>query len=496
MPICEPMTTKTLQPIDKIAFALIIILGSIVGLLLWGGNACGSNCLFHTGAKVSDFSWQNKAIGREDRSFILTFNRPMDRDSVEENLTITPPLPGKISWSGLRLAYTLDTPAPYGETYQVSLQQAQDRFAAVNQTNETIQPFVGEFRSRDRAFAYIGNQGEEQGRLVLFDWTKQEKRILTPDNLIVFDFEPYPQGDRLLFSAASKNSGSDALIQLQLYTVTTGLERSNTDRFEPQLQLVLDNQEYQNNKFDLSQDGKKIVVQRFNRHRPKGGGKANRTANVGLWAIVDEGQSELISSASGGNFLITPDSQTVAVAQGEGIALLPLQPDAEPIDFLPKFGQVLSFSLDGSAAAMINYNTDNPELRYRRSLFYVNNQGVQKELLTTKGSIIDCKFAPTAEHLYCLLTELEPGEEYRETPYLAKVNLKTGVSEPLLQLPKSRDSEISVAPDGLGVLFNKFSSDEDSSLWLLIPSGTESTNSALYNAEELPFLGLSPQWLP
>ena len=52
----------------------------------------------------------------------------MDRDSVEENLTISPSLPGKISWSGLRLAYTLDNPVPYGETYQVTPAGAKERF--------------------------------------------------------------------------------------------------------------------------------------------------------------------------------------------------------------------------------------------------------------------------------------------------------------------------------------------------------------------------------
>ena len=116
------MTLKRLsQPIDKIAIALITFLALIIGLLLWGGTTCDDNCIFHPGAKVNDFSWQNKTIGGEDRAFILTFNRPIDRASVEQNLAIKPPLPGKISWSGLRMAYTLETPAPYGETYHLAL---------------------------------------------------------------------------------------------------------------------------------------------------------------------------------------------------------------------------------------------------------------------------------------------------------------------------------------------------------------------------------------
>ena len=495
---------KVLQPIDKIVIALIIVLSLIIGLLVWGSHGCGDNCLFYTGARVSNFSWQNKFIGREDRAFLLTFNSPMDRSSVEENLKIKPPLPGKISWSGLTLAYTLETPAPYGESYQVTLDNARDRFTSEAENGKVIQSFLGQFRSRDRALAYIGSQGKEKGRLVLYNWTQQQKTILTPDNLIVFDFKPYPQSDRLLFSAANKDSGIDSIRTLKLYTVTTGLNNSNTENFRPQLKLILDNQKYQNNKFDLSQDGKTVVVQRINRQQPQ---------DFGLWAISENKPPQLISNSPGGDFLLTPDSQTIAVAQGEGIALLPLQSNANPINFLPKFGRVLSFAPDGSGAAMINYNTDNPNLKYTRSLFYVNNQGKQTELLNIEGSILDCQFNPSATQLYCWLTKVEKSTEYKEKPFLARIELKTGKTNPILALPEYQDSQISIAPDGLGILFNRIVTEKgkatdnaltnslgeevvNSHIWILIPSLERSSNSSQYQLEQLPFIGFSPQWLP
>jgi hypothetical protein len=491
------MTLKRLsQPIDKIAIALIAFLTLIIGLLLWGGTACHDNCLFHAGAKVSDFSWQNKTITGEDRAFILTFNRPIDRASVEQNLAITPPLPGKISWSGLRMAYTLETPAPYGETYHLALTGVRDRYAKQTQPGELIQPFTAEFNSRDRALAYIGMEGEEEGRLVLFNWTKQQKSILTPENLTVFDFEPYPQREGFLFSAADVHQGSTGLQGLQLYTVVTSPDTQTAKPNKPQLELVLDNQEYQNNKFDLAQDGKTIVVQRLNRKDPN---------DYGLWKIVDQQLSPLITDAQTGDFLIAPDSQTVAVAKGEGIALLPLETNAEVIDFLPKFGQVLDFTADGTGAAMVNYNTDNAKLKGRQSLVYVNNLGVQKELFNTQGSIQNCQFSPTATHLYCWLTALKKGEIYIEQPYLAKINLKTSHTETLVNLPKYQDSKISVAPDGLGVLFERSPDNRDSaaepstmennSIWLAIPNSSQ-VNATAMMIEQLPFVGFQPQWLP
>ncbi|HHP7229608.1 MAG TPA: hypothetical protein ACFCUY_01965 [Xenococcaceae cyanobacterium] len=489
---------QKLQPIDSIAIALITFLSLIMGLLIWNSHSCSDRCWFEVQPQVEEFSWQNLLIGAEDKAFLMTFNRPMDRQSVEQNLAIEPPLPGKFSWAGNKLAYTLRVPAPYGETYRVFLQKARQRFAQETELGQEITPFFSQFQTRDRAFAYLGSEAEERGRLILYNWTQQQKTILTPENLTVFDFEPYPQGDRILFSAADKSSGIDGIRMLQLYTVTTGLNDSEPNS---QLKLVLDNQEYQNNKFDLSQDGKTIVLQRLNRNNPQ---------DFGLWVLQEDNSLQPLKNSTGGDFLVTPDSKTLAVAQGEGIALFPLQPEAEPLDFLPKFGRVVSFSADGMAAAMINYNTDNQDLKYTRSLFYVNNQGVQKELLNLAGSIIDCQFNPTATQLYCLLSELKPGDEYREQPYLAAIDLKTSETTPLLALPEYQDSRISIAPDGLGVLFDQvlttdtLSSNDitttdsgetivTSRLWLLIPP---SETAPQHQVEQLPFIGFNPQWIP
>jgi hypothetical protein len=488
--------SRLAEPIDKLAIALIIFFTLIMGLLVWGGSACDDQCLFRAGVRVNHFSWQNKTIGVQDRAFVLTFNHPMDRLSVEENLKITPSLPGKISWSGLRLAYTLEQPIPYGKTYQINLSVARDRFPNQERGGEKIQPFQAEFRSRDRALAYVGTQGEEQGRLVLFNWTRQQKTLLTPKNLAVFDFKPYPQGDLLLFSADTASQDVNGIRYLELYTVTTQLTSQNKSSSE--VKLILDNQKYQNNKFDISQDGKTIVLQRLDRNNP---------SNYGLWKITDRSnEPQLITDAQVGDFLIAPDSQAIAVAKGEGIALLPLEPKAEPIDFLPKFGQILDFTADGTGAAMIDYNTDSQELQYTRSLYYVNNQGIQKELLNTDGSIQNCQFDSTAKHLYCWLTKLEKKEQYQEKPYLAQINLETGIIKTLVTIPQYQDSKVSVAPDEWGILFESspqnvsagstnIPGEQKHSIWFLTLTDNFD-NATTSNAKQLPFVGLHPQWLP
>jgi Tol biopolymer transport system component len=491
------LKTLQLQPIDKLAITLIVSLTLVIGGLIWLGNSCGNQCLLQTGPRVKEFSWENREIGAEDQAFIITFDRPMDHGSVEKNLVIDPPLPGKFSWAGRRLAYTLTSPIPYGEKYHLQIEGAREQFPSGNRLGQTLAIFEREFKSRDRAFAYIGTNGEEQGRLIFYNLTEEKKTLLTPANLTVMAFEFYPDGKKLLFSAVAKNRGIEGIRELQLYQV-------NSSQSPAKIELVLDNKDYQNNHFDLAKDGKTIVVQRIERRNP---------INFDLWA-VKSGEKPQQLNIQGGEFLIAPDSKTLAVTQGEGIALLPLKTETKPLDFLPKFGRILNFSADGTAAAMVNFNTDNAKMRYIRSLFYVNNQGLQKRLLNLQGSIIDCQFNATGSDLYCLLTELVTNsQEYKEKPYFAKIDVKTGQVTPLLELADYRDIHISLSPDSLAIIFDQLRTSYDSNptnplttdsgetiiggrLWMLIPPLQDGVKASKSDLIELPLAGIRPQWMP
>lgn len=495
------MTKRLLYPIDRLSIVLIVLLSFIIGLLIWGGSACETNyCLFQTGPRVREFSWQNQEVGAEDTAFILTFNRPMDQVSVEENLLIDPPIPGKVSWAGRRMAYTLKTPAPYGTKFQFQLAGARERFPDEESPGKLMQPFSSYFSSRDRAFAYIGVKGEETGRLIVYNLTEQKKTILTPFNLVVTAFEPYPKSDRILFLASDRNSWNQGLQEEKLYTVTTAINDPST---APKVEQILDNERYRNLKFDLAQDGKTIVVQRLNREDP---------ADFGLW-VLEGKEAKPLNNPPGGDFLIAPDSNTIALSQGEGISLLALDKESDSLDFLPSFAEVLSFSQDGTAAAMVNFNTDNANLRYTRSLYLVTNQDVQEKLLDTNGSILDCQFNPSATTLYCIVTELQEKEEYREVPYLAAIDLKKGKVLPLALLPEQIDVKMSLSPDGLALLFDQIISDRNTSsmkamrgnsgeaiassrLWIVPLPPFNLPNPKETEIQELPLPGFRPQWLP
>ncbi|WNZ45679.1 hypothetical protein Q2T42_28225 [Leptolyngbya boryana CZ1] len=497
------------QPLDRVAIALMFATAFLIGILLLSGD--------RSAPRVRDFNWQGKQIGADDRAFLLTFSRPMDHASVEKNLRIQPELKGKVSWAGRRMAYTFDQPAPYGAEFTISLESARDRFSKEGSSNGILQPFRETFKSRDRSFAFIGAEGNETGRLILYNMTQQDKKVLTPENLTVMDFKAYPGNDKILFSAIERTNPPQSLAEQKLYTVTTGIHindpvqlgsaSTSTASASPtqvgQITEVLDNRDYQNLKFDLSRDGSVIVIQRLSRRDPN---------DAGAW-ILREGQpaQPIDNRQTGGDFLITPDGGSLAVAQGQGLAILPLKPQSEqsqanPLDFLPKFGTVLSFSQDGSAAAMVKFNTD-----YTRSMFLVS-QGVQKEILKIPGSIISAEFDANNQFLYCLLTNLLPGTTFQEQPFLAAIDLKAAregkpmeqTLRPLVLLPNQRETTVDLAPDGKALIFDQTQADDrakaeggqavaNSRLWLL-PLKDDLT--AKTQPEELPFAGLHPRWLP
>lgn len=503
------------QPIDRTAIILMLLLSVLMGLLLLSGD--------RTAPKVREFTWENKQIGATDTGFILTFFRPMNHATVEENLKLEPPLPGKFSWAGRRMAYTLKDPAPYGVTYTVKLAGATDKYFGENNQNKgtLMQPFSGSFRTRDRAFAYIGVQGETESRLMLVNLSSSQSKpiSLTPKDLVVTDFKPYPQGDRILFSATDRSiPRTRGTLNQELFTVTTGINPQSPGeepgRTQPAgtITKLLDSKDYQNLKFDLSPDGKIIVIQRVNRRKP---------ADFSPWILEEKMAPRPLENQQGGDFMIRADSKSMVMSQKQGLAIVPLTPEADPVEFLPKYEQVLGIARDNSAAAYVKYNAD-----FTRSLFILDNQGVEQEILRIPGSILAVYFDPRKnkdnqfQRLYCLLAERLKTESYKEQPFIATIDLKkdgnrlVGTIKPLLILSNQLDTQISLSPDGLALIFDQSVTTKNPStvdsprndsgqsiatsrLWVLplleIPADG---SPAKVQPEELPFAGYHPRWLP
>ena len=480
---------KRLAWFDRLVLASILALIAAISSILIQGNQVPT--------RGENFSWQGRKIGVRDNYFTLSFNRPIDRSDIETSLVIDPPLPGKISWAGDRLTYTLTELPIYGKKYQVKLPIAQG------------EDFIGEFYSHDRAFAYIGVNQEERGRLIVCNIiqgannvTELKKTILTPGDLVVTDFQIYPRGERILFSAFDRSDLGRDTPKQQLYTITTGLNHDEHGQNLPsgRIERFLDAKTYQNLRFNLSDNGKTLIVQRINHGNP---------GDASLWVISDDGQSRPLGM-QGDNFLLSPDGKKAVVSQTGGVAVIPLDVQAGKPQFLPTYEKILAFSRDGRQKLMVKSEPDN-----QRSLFLLNDQGESRLLLRTVNPIISCEFEPRQEKtLYCLKSDLVMGSDgkVKEEPFLGIIELKTGKMMPLLALPNYRDVHMSMSPDGVALLFDQLattpfgvrndlvtgegSSIADGRLWLLPLPDQFSPNSIPKILPQELNAGFKPRWLP
>lgn len=480
---------KRLAWFDRLVLATILALIAAISSILIQGNQVPT--------RGENFSWQGRKIGVRDNYFTLSFNRPIDRSDIETSLVINPPLPGKISWAGDRLTYTLTELPIYGKKYQVKLPIAQG------------EDFIGEFYSHDRAFAYIGVNQEERGRLIVCNIiqgpnnvTELKKTILTPGDLVVTDFQIYPRGDRILFSAFDRSDLGRDTPKQQLYTITTGLNHDENSQNLPsgRIERFLDAKTYQNLRFNLSDNGKTLIVQRINHGNP---------GDASLWVISDDRQSRPLGM-QGDNFLLSPDGKKAVVSQTGGLAVIPLDVQGGKPQFLPTYDKILAFSRDGRQKLMVKSEPDN-----QRSLFLLNDRGESRLLLRTANPIISCEFEPRQEKtLYCLKSDLVMGSDgkVKEEPFLAIIELKTGKMIPLLALPNYRDVQMSMSPDGVALLFDQLatipfgvgndlvtgegSSIADGRLWLLPLPDQFSPNSIPKILPQELNAGFKPRWLP
>lgn len=474
------------HPLDRIAIAMIVVLSLLIGGIIWSGD--------HTFPKVREFSWQDQQIGVEDTAFILTFNRAMDWQSVTDNLQIQPPIPGKFSWSGRRLAYTLKGPIPYGQSFQITLDQATAATRGSSEELVKMQPFTGQFRSRDRALVLLGIEGEENGRLVLHNLTQNTHQILTPDTLLVLDFKADLKRDRIVFTAIDRANANQDLFEQKLYAVPLAPTTA-----QPSYKLLLDNQDYQLLDFDVTPTGEVLIVQQFSRQENE---------PVSLWELKDSAPPSRLQHSADGQFLISPDGQTLVISQNQGVAMVPLYGDAKgkPIDFWPKFDQILHFARDGSAALMAQNNPDST-----RSLYLLSNQGQEQELLKVGGYLLDTEINPSTQTVYCLYTTFNRSQTASFDLHISAIELDTGKEQRLITIPKQSSGTLSLAPDGSALLYEKVTVTDkpsqsvvrdsvgqtvtDSQIWLYPLSDTHAVSPKKQKPQKL-LAGIQPLWLP
>jgi hypothetical protein len=487
-----------LKRFDQIVLGSIFVLTLCVALV-WGFGD-------RTPLRVQQFSWEGQQISVRDESFTLSLSQAVDPHWVAEHLSIEPLLPGKLSSVGKKFFYTLTELPIYGQDYQIKLATPATNTKSDPDEADTpapvIEPFLSRFKTRDRVFAYIGTEDTERGRLILFNLTQQQKSILTPADLVVLNFETYPEGDRLLFTAIPSGGIDVTPEDQQLYTVTTGLNFQNEE--EPpnagQIRPILNADEYINGRFQLSKNGQRIIVQRINREDPR---------DRSLWVIEGKGEPRALGIPAE-DFLISPDAEIVAISQQNSLSLVPLGRNSGAIQAKEDFTKLLAFSPDQTKQIALQVNNG------IYSIFVIDETQDEPErlLLRTLTPFVDCRFEPRyAETLYCLkIDQSESLGVNAEEPFLSAIDLESGEEVPLLALPNYQDVRLSVSADGVALLFDQvvtatpnprselFTDQglavEGGRLWLLALPELRGTSAMQPAPPESLMPGYKPQWIP
>lgn len=186
---------------------VIVILTVFIGLLLVVGD--------HGTPRITYIGEQS--LSPQKGQFLFRFSRLMDEKSIEQGFSISPDLPGKMSWSGRTFAYTPEHAIAYDQSYQVSFRQGRDLDQRVlpDQTMTII--------TAPSRFAYLGTEREETGRILQYSLISKTKHFITSNDLFVQSFEIAPNGHTVAFLAAK--IGDDLhdrkVFDLYLYDLVT-----------------------------------------------------------------------------------------------------------------------------------------------------------------------------------------------------------------------------------------------------------------------------------
>jgi hypothetical protein len=408
-------TLRTWSPLDR-GVALFSLVGLTLVVLLVGIG-------FQIPPHVHEFNWQQQRISARDRQMEMIFNRPMDQASVEMNFKIEPPLPGRFFWVGQRLVYTLTQPAPYGRMYQVEISEAQDL-----QGHPLPEPFTGEFRTPDRQLLTVGVQGDEASRLILLNLETFTSTILTDPRQKVTHFQPSANGEKIYYFATEDTVQTQDLYELSL--------QSQTSR------LLLDHSHYQNLQMEVSPTQDLVLVERIDPGNPFQTQLWMKATDAEEFQPIDLGTDVI------GDFLITPDNSSLLMAQGQGLAILPIEKGAEEEEFLAQYGQAIALRSDGAYAALVKFGAD-----YIRQLWIVSNTGgVNFQVLATEGSILAGEFDPTRPILYVVTTLLNP-ENFTESPRLLALNWEDQTETELLSADYPLELDFNLSPDGRSLAY-------------------------------------------
>ena len=134
----------------------------------------------------------------------ITFNQPMNTDSIEAHFSIQPEVKGTFTWEGTTLWFTPDESLAPAQTYRVAIAAgAEAENGRQLGTPITWQALI---REPDLVYLVLDTSG---GDLWRFNYASGAAQPLTKTGANVVDFAPSPTGDLIVYAQNNPLGGSD-----------------------------------------------------------------------------------------------------------------------------------------------------------------------------------------------------------------------------------------------------------------------------------------------
>jgi len=379
--------------INKTLDTFLVIFTLLVILILAMGD--------RTYPKVSDINLSESEIPVSANQIVLSFNREVDRQSVEENFSIQPEIPGRFSWIGKKMAYTFDQQLDYNQPFSLSIKEA------VDIKGDLVADFNFSTQVESKVIFYLETD-EQNSRLVEYNLNTQEKQYLTPEDLIVLDYKYAPKSKVVYFFATQKadlDETSFITDLKQLYSLNLKSQR---------LRVLADSKNYVNFEFDISPDEKKIALTRSEIHsnhtltpRKLYLSKTSRTRFRPFW-------NKNIANAE---IIFAPSSDAILGFNSDiGYLLVPIEPKLEKVvefgwlEHLKSYGfsnsgNQLVFSTSNSIEGETNFITLFSRGNQRQQYYFNNNTDFieQIQFLANQNKLVYLRNKDLSEHFLQIL---------------------------------------------------------------------------------------------
>jgi Tol biopolymer transport system component len=134
----------------------------------------------------------------------VQFSQSMDRASVETHLSLSPTVAGRIEWEDNTLLFFPETMLNPEQEYKLTLSAGAK--SANGQALTDTHRWTISIRTPDILYLVLSDGG---GDLWLWDTTQQTAQALTETGGLLIDYAPDPTGERIAYTAANGEGGSD-----------------------------------------------------------------------------------------------------------------------------------------------------------------------------------------------------------------------------------------------------------------------------------------------